>query len=254
MKLALIPPYAHANAIKHTDYQLLLPQCLSNRRYLNAYRRARRDGNYLILDNGVAEGVNTTPEALHVEAHRMMVNEIVVPDTMQDAEATLQQARNFTLHGWVQANTYNYMGVVQGTSYAECWDCIYGFNALPYITTLGIPRHLLTTIGEDARINLVNYIRKQHSHSRFQIHLLGMNPAYTNELISFGRAYKALNVRGIDTSAPFYYALAGQLLGYYRGEVAITRPDNYFDREIGTAELFTYPNIAIMKDWVYGNA
>lgn len=254
MRLALIPPYMHIGAIMHTDYQLLLPQCLNeDRRYVRAYTRARRNGHYLILDNGVAEGNDTTVEELHDLAASMMVNEIVVPDVMKDTENTLLNAHAFSEDLPSPRDIkFNYMGVVQGSSIGECQDCIHGFSALKYITTLGIPRHLLTTIGEEARIDLVNCIRNYYDN-RFEIHLLGMNPTFTDELISFGRAYRMAGVRGIDTSAPFNYALANTLMS--KTNVAVARPTDYFEQYVDPdTRAISSANIAIMKDWVRGNA
>jgi hypothetical protein len=247
MRLALIPPYENANIIQHTDYQLLLPQCLKNRRYRAAYRKARRNGSYMILDNGAAEGIDTTPEALIGLARDMMVNEIVVPDTIGDMKATLMQAHDFYQGGRVTTD-FNYMGVVQGSSWHECLSCIRGFRALPYITTLGIPRHLLD-IKEDMRVHLVDHIRVACG-DQFQLHLLGMNRKYTNELISYGRTYRRWGVRGIDTSAPFIYAMAGMSLAQH--EKILERPKDYFDGTITSKDL-TYTNLVIMKDWVYSN-
>lgn len=242
MRLALIPPYENANIIQHTDYQLLLPQCLENNRYVHAYRRARRNGSYLILDNGAAEAVETSPEDLMERAHEMMVNEVVVPDVMGDGAATLEAALAFSVHTCPQ---FNYMGVVQGSSWGECMDCIKGFSTLQYITTLGIPRHLLD-ISEDMRVTLVDHIRLKYG-DRWQLHLLGMNRKYTNELISYGRAYRMWHVRGIDTSAPFIYAFNGTPLTSH-GTI-LERPENYFERSISYMDT-TYINLSIMKLWV----
>lgn len=247
MQLALIPPYENANIIAHTNYQLLLPQCLSNRRYRFAYRRARRRGSYMILDNGAAEGVEVEPDLLLHHAQDMMVNEIVVPDTIGDVDATLQQAARFRKGVGTECK-FNYMGVVQGTTWQECLECIAGFASFSYITTLGIPRHLLD-ISEDFRANLVDFIRGRYE-GRWQIHLLGMNRKYTNELISFGRTYRTYDVRGIDTSAPFIYAMSHIPLTRH-GEV-LQREENYFHRSIDATDL-VYINLTIMKDWVYSD-
>lgn len=247
IKLALIAPYAHANVIQHTDYQLLLPQCLHNPRYEAAYRKARRNGSYLILDNGIAEGIETSPTILTEVADRYMVNEVVVPDTLGDAVETLKQA--FTFMNW-SSDAFNYMGVVQGSTFGECFDCIYGFSSMAYITTLGIPRHLLTKLGEDARIRIVAHIRKQYD-DRFYLHLLGTNPDSMDELTGYGRLYRMYGVRGIDTSAPFNYSLAGVSLAAAK-HIAVSRPQNYFDLHIDDSEL-NYANLCIIKDWVYSS-
>lgn len=245
MKLALIPPFTCMGAIGHTDYQLLLPQNISNKRYANAYHRFRREGHFMILDNGVAEGVETSPEELHELAYHMMVNEIVVPDVLGDVEQTLSLATHFHKYADIK---FHYMGVVQGQDLDECYDCVNRFATLGYIRTIGVPRHLLTTINENARFHVVQYIRSTFGQ-RFNIHLLGTNPMFMREFEAFGRSYEAFNVRGVDTSAPFTYGMAGVSL--LDTSEAVHRPDDYFNQVIPDP-AFMYSNITIMKDWTYG--
>ncbi len=244
IKLALIPPIEHVNSIANTDYQLLLPQLISEPKYFRAYERARRDGAFMILDNGIAEGVETSPSVLHALAHETMVNEIVVPDTLGDLEATIHQAKQFES---CARSGFRYMGVVQGQSLSECYDCIRVFRDLPYIRTIGIPRHLLTTINEDARALIVAFARRNFGW-RFAIHLLGTNPSFMNEFVSYGQHYQDQGVRGVDTSAPYNYALAGATL---LDDVKVPRPDNYFNLVIKDGNLATI-NIQLMKGWTYG--
>lgn len=244
MRLALIPPIEHVNSIAHTDYQLLLPQLITDPKYYRAYLRARRDGAFMILDNGIAEGIETNQVELHTRARQLMVNEIVVPDTLGDLEATINQAKQFEACARAE---FRYMGVVQGQTLSECYDCIRIFSELPYIRTLGIPRHLLTTINEDARALIVAFVRRNFGW-RFAIHLLGTNRDYMNEFESYGQHYQDQGVRGVDTSAPFVYALAGASL---LDDIRTDRPDNYFNLQITNPRL-TYTNIQLLKGWTYG--
>lgn len=244
IKLALIPPIAHVNSIRNTDYQLLLPQLLSNPRYVHAYLRARRDGAFMILDNGIAEGVQTSIGELHAKARMMMVNEIVVPDTLGDLESTILQAKQYEASA---LREFRYMGVVQGKTLAECYDCIRAFGELPYICTLGIPRHLLTTINKDARALIVAFVRRNFGW-RFAVHLLGTSREYMKEFENYGQHYQDQGVRGVDTSAPYVYALAGATLV---DNIRTERPDNYFDCIIADSNL-AHINIQLMKGWTYG--
>lgn len=245
IKLALIPPYNHINAIGSTDYQLLLPQHLSNPKYVRAYLRWRREGHFMILDNGIAEGIETSPEKLHALGRMMMVNEIVIPDTLGAMEMTVHQARQFEASA---IREFAYMAVVQGQTLGECYDCVRSFADMPYIRTLGVPRHLLTTVSEEARALIVAFTRRNFGR-RFNIHLLGTNPEFMNEFTSYGQGYEDHGVRGVDTSAPFNYALAGATL--LEDEKKIGRPENYFDLIISDSRL-AFLNIQLMKGWTYG--
>lgn len=247
MKLALIPPLTCIGAIGHTDYQLLLPQLVtSSSRYVKAYHRRRREGDFMILDNGAAEGVETSPEELHKLAHHMMVNEIVIPDTLLGVEDTIAKARSFKEHA---SNKFRYMAVVQGTTLAECFECIREFAELEYIHTIGIPRHLITTLEQDARFRIVAYIHRLFA-ADFSIHLLGMNPKFPDELVAFGSIYRTYGVRGVDTSMPFSYATAGASL--LEADKCIPRPENYFEAPSSMSGELMYTNITLMKDWTYG--
>lgn len=245
IKLALIPPIEHVNSIRNTDYQLLLPQLFTEPKYTRAYLRARRDGDFMILDNGIAEGIETNQVELHTRARQLMVNEIVVPDTLGDLAATVQQAKQFEPCARAE---FRYMGVVQGQSLNECYTCIRAFSDMPYIRTLGIPRHLLTTINEDARALIVAFVRRNFGW-RFSMHLLGTNPEHMNELEGYGQHYQDQGVRGVDTSASYVYAAAGASL--LETERKISRPENYFDLQI-TDHRLAYTNIQLLKGWTYG--
>lgn len=247
MKLALIPPFTCMGAIGHTDYQMLLPQNLQvSEHYVNAYRRFRREGHFMMLDNGAAEGIETEPMQLNDWARLMMVHEIVVPDELGDVAQTLSLATHFQKY---VDERFHYMGVVQGQDLKECYACIRGFTTLNYIRTIGVPRHLLTTIGTEARYHIVQFIRSMYAQ-RYNIHLLGTNPEFMGEFDAYGNSYRAFNVRGVDTSAPFNYAMEGVSL--LESDKVVLRPNDYFHRTIPDPARM-YSNVTIMKDWTYGN-
>lgn len=232
--------------VGHTNYQLLLPQLTESHKYVKAYHRRRREGDFMILDNGAAEGVETTPEKLHKLAEHMMVNEIVIPDTLLDMQATVSQAIEFEKY---VSPKFRYMAVAQGKTLHECYECIHHFAKLPYISTIGIPRHVITTVDGDARFHLVRFIRNNFNQ-QFDIHLLGMNPAFINELDAFGYSYQVCNVRGVDTSAPFTYAMAGFSL--LETDKHVLRPENYFEAPPSMSGKLMYTNITLLKDVTYG--
>lgn len=198
----------------------------------------------MILDNGIAEGIETSPGRLHALGRMMMVNEIVIPDTLGDLEATVHQARQFEASALQE---FAYMGVVQGQTLGECYDCVRHFSDLPYIRTLGVPRHLITTISQEARALIVAFTRRNFGQ-RFNIHLLGTNPEFMEEFTAYGQGYEAHGVRGVDTSAPFNYALAGATL---MDKVKVPRPEDYFEKVIEDSNL-AFINIQLMKGWTYG--
>jgi hypothetical protein len=230
--------------VERTNYQLVLPEHLGNPEYQEAYINARRQGNYLIMDNGAAEGNLLSHGQLRSMALGLMVNEIVVPDVLGYMDDTLQLAKDFFRFG--VDTRFNYMGVVQGKSFDECCACVEAYASdHENINVLGIPRHLMTTCNkDDIRSELALYIRRTHP-SRFQVHLLGTNPEYIRELHDLQGQFHIAGVRGVDTSAPFNYAYHARSI--LDGEVA-SRPDKYFDVFINKSQALAY-NIELLSTW-----
>lgn len=246
MKLALIPPYSQMITTVRTDYQLVLPEHLANKQYQEAYITARRNGDYLILDNGAAEGNLLSHGELRGMALGLMVNEIVVPDVLGNMDETLQLTKDFFRFG--VDHRFKYMGVVQGKTFDECCACVEAYyETFGEITVLGIPRHLISTCDDDqVRSNLALYIRR--THPGYQVHLLGTNPEYIRELKDKQHEFHIAGVRGVDTSAPYNYAYYAKSL--LDGDIAL-RPDNYFDVSISQTQALNY-NIELLKTWTNG--
>ena len=244
MRLALIPPYSMVGLVSKTDYQLLLPQCLTNNAYVAAYRKARAFGSFMILDNGVAEGVDYTAAQLHTAATQMMVNEIVIHDVMQDAAATWTKTQAFVSSFQPQ---FNYMGVLQGSSWDELRWLAERYNSVPRITTIGIPRHLITTLGDNqARVRVAARLTELYGN-RFKIHLLGTSPDYIKEVGDNLKYFERLGVRGVDTSAPFNYTYANASMGT---ALSVARPSGYFDLPDTSFDPgFLDLNLQYMRRW-----
>lgn len=244
MRLALIPPYSQVSTIYRTDYQLVLPEHLAEKRYQEAYITARRNGDYMIMDNGAAEGNLLSPGQLRSMALGLMVHEIVVPDVLGDMYATLQMAKEFFQFG--VDTRFKYMGVVQGRTLDECCACVEAyFSDHGNITVLGIPRHLISTCKQkNIRAELAMYIRR--NYPGYQVHLLGTNPAYIRELKEYSYDFHIAGVRGVDTSAPFNYAYRAKSIldGEHAG-----RPEDYFNVNLSVKGAVDY-NIQILKSWV----
>lgn len=250
MKLALIPPRSqlvHQPLVSaRTGYHLLLPQHAEDEVYRMHYNRQRACGDFLILDNGVAEGVEISNDDLLLIAFQFMVNEVVVPDVLYEWEATVQKARDFATLAQEAFNKFNFVGVVQGRNYGELVQCMNALASMKYITTIAIPRHVETTVGFGTRARLVSFASAAHN---LPIHLLGTNPHTMQELEAYGDLYRRCNVRGIDTASPYYYAMQGQLINNF--DAHCLRPPTYYEAGIRLKQVLTN-NISIMKDWVYG--
>jgi hypothetical protein len=249
MKLALIPPFSLIDDIFRTDYQMLLPN-IGNERYAEAYKATRKRGDYVILDNGAAEGVMPDYDTLMGIAFDQMVNEIVAPDVLGDSEQTIREVLDFDKYlrsHEHDVSQFNFMGVVQGQTWSDVCKVIDFYSRLDWITAIGVPRILCDTLGEpDARVGVVRTVQTDYG-SRFQIHLLGTNPRYIRELSRFSSDFASLGVRGVDTSAPYNYANCGKFVDHFD---SISRPGEYFHLDahhFGSVQL--KHNLEVMQEW-----
>ena len=261
MKLALIPPFRHINAIRHTSYQMALPVHWSHEGSIKAFKAAHKRGDYIIMDNGVAEAEidpveNRMRSFQEVQdlAYEISAHEIVLPDVMGNKDFTIQKVLEAL--AFVDTQTFNFMGVLQGQTIDEIKEMVHFYrNEVPFVTCLGIPRHLPTTLSmESTRVEIAYFIRQteEPGAEQIDIHLLGTNPKVADELSGYGRHFRQLGVRGVDTSMPFHAALQGITLGNDVTEVK--REPNYFGAKIpSTKSEQVWHNIVAMKEWVRGD-
>jgi hypothetical protein len=254
VKLAIIPPLCWPYRFNESDdnYKLILPMHWNNQGHYEATMLNHRRGGFTILDNGVAEGMGVPFKEIQDLARRYCVNEVVLPDVIGDAEAT--RAAVEAIMAQMDHTSWGYMGVVQGTSFAELRamaDFYGGLQGGWGVQCIGIPRHLLSTIGEeDIRYQLASYIRSRDS--RIGIHLLGTNPECMSELRHLGELFRSIGVRGVDTSAPFVYAQA-HVASWIGGGNTIKRPEDYFDLSRGDFDRAVLAqNLDTLVRWVHG--
>jgi hypothetical protein len=261
VKLALIPPLSWLSTSTVTNYQLMLPHLLVDQRYADHYRAlAARKDQYVILDNGEAEGKNHFSSAQLVGMGiYVRVNEVVVPDVIRDQVETLNRMSQFfkEIHdlrndafGKNDVNTLKYMGVAQGTNYKEVYDCIQMMMSLhkDRIHTIALPRHLLETTGDNTiRLSLAEDIKADHPNKR--IHCLGASPKWPMEMLELA---KQGIVDGMDTSMPYNWAYEAVRLNEAKWE--IKRPTRYFSRPARNFDQdILHYNIGLCRRWANGD-
>jgi hypothetical protein len=176
------------------------------------------------------------------------VNEIVLPDVLGSTQQTVSAVQAVLPE---LSTAFNYMGVLQGKTMSQLGACAkFYVENVPNFTTFGIPRHLLTSMAagpdDHYRAQIAKLIRNQFGDD-YQIHLLGTNPKYIAELVYWNVTFEKNKVRGVDTSAPYNYTFANEMI---RPGVERERPDNYFDL---AADVFPEPllsyNIQRARKW-----
>jgi len=253
MKLALIPPVDLLEHTARTDFQLMLPhlvrgKVLQSGRYAHTYRMHCDDPNqYVILDNGEAEGQLQSIVDLFRIAREYGVDELVIPDEIANAEGTRKRYEQFrralethTTAAFVRDT--NFMYVLQGTTYEEFVDEALWAIEEDHIDVLGVPRHMIETLKmEDARFRLASRLVNE---SDKPLHLLGNSPLYSAELADFDWPS---NVRSTDTSSPFNYAYSSLFLD---DGLVQRRPSGYFNLPHETFnQMCLDRNIQLLQEW-----
>lgn len=251
IKLALIPPHSLLGYTVQSNYQLALPH-IGNKQYIMHYQELADRDDYIILDNGVAEGWEIAPKALHEFAKYIGAREIVLPDVMGDLKATLASVEKTLSSESIDPDRFAYMGVLQGSNEDEFKECVEEWLDKTEIKVLGLPRHMLKTCGlVTSRIMLAKWIIEQFGDS-FELHFLGMDGNYPLEAELLGRAFNSYEhymVRGLDTSMPFNYAFAKETFLQYGQPTS--RPVDYFDLpEDAFPERILKSNIFTLQNWL----
>jgi hypothetical protein len=137
--------------------------------------------------------------------------------------------------------------VCTGRSAEEAFDFALGMvDQWPdKIDVLYLPRLLVTEEYRGARIDLATNLHEVFSD--IEIHFLGANSKFIEEMKYAGELGI---VRGMDTSAPYNYAFAGQELD---GGEQVNRPEGYFNLMSNQFDLrLVQYNIEVAQNWAQG--
>ena len=109
------------NAYKWNDYDYCLPHLIDQYdQYKIFFQKSRLDKRFVIMDNGLFEGVNHTTEDLLDKINLVRPNVFVVPDAWNDANTTLVNAKSWIINykeGLPKG--VNLMAVCQGKDMTE---------------------------------------------------------------------------------------------------------------------------------------
>lgn len=254
MKTAYIPPIPHLKDFGQGSFHLVLSHLLDDPDYLEHYKHERARGAWILLDNSAHEdGEGADAEKLMYQALSINAQEVVVPDVLDNAEATLERTIS-SLEVWnelsQQHHLYDaisnlrFMYVPQGENYEKLVYCldnlikvhIYNAKQTGYRLdfSVGISKDYETFDG-----GLMKFLDEEISpmHSALakngvdvQVHMLG-----------WGRNLWALKeiskkhpfLRSTDSAKPFVYALSDIRLDPGKAAPQYpTRPENYFYKEM----------------------
>lgn len=259
VKLALIPPVSLLEYTDRTDYHLMLPQLMGDDKYARHYEALCQSDDFVILDNGLAEGYKATDEEMIRLAMAYEPDEVVIPDIMKGFSANIRRCQDF-LTSWYEyapngVPIPGLMFVLQGQNIHEFVASGIWALGKASVTTIGIPRHAVETCRDSqARSAIANTLHvaatQLNRHSRMKpIHFLGGTPSHMEEIRYLANEYYTIPnyVRGMDTSMPFNCAFYGCNV---EGSRNIKRPENYFNLAEGLFDIEAVRhNIDTMMGW-----
>lgn len=234
---------------------------LADNRYSTRYIEApKAEGEYRILDNGVAESVAADTNTLLRIANVIRADEIVIADVMNETDATIETGKQFMRAFGAHTFTHapkRVAAVVQGRSFAEWMKCINAYMYLPEfasVTTLMFPRCMNTAEnGFRGRYHFLSAMFASEWWAELvkdrpmQVHCLGA-ASWIREVVML----RELPIRSIDTSMPVVLALEGLDI---RKDVYVKRQEGYFDlKDVKTYAPLAALNVSIFRDWAGDNS
>lgn len=202
-KVAEIVPVEQLEDIASNHYHMCLAHLVATngimaQRYTEFYRRMSDEGKYVLMDNGAAEGSQLEHDELYEMYRRINPTEIVIPDTLNDANDTLAKMFN-----WLEyyCLPHKLMAVPQGKDFEEWKACAYIMMQERRINTIGISKFLNIATGDETiRHQAVQYldeIADKLGRDDIEYHLLGCDegPGIVGGIQSISK-----RVRGCDSA------------------------------------------------------
>lgn len=229
-KVAEIVPVDQLQDIKDNHYHMCLAHLVAighnnkqAERYIEFYRQMSDEGKYVLMDNGAAEGSQLNPDALVKQYEKIMPTEIVIPDTLNDANNTLAKMFNWLEH--FSNLPYKMMAVPQGKTFKEWKACAYIMMQEKRVNTIGISKFLNIATGDETiRHKAVRYLDKiamKLGRDDIEYHLLGCDegPGIVGGIQSISK-----HVRGCDSAFAYIATKGGVNIN-----VDTKRPDGVID-------------------------
>lgn len=200
-----------------SDYDYLLPHLLDKHpEYKEYFLNARKDGRFIIMDNGLFEGVTHTTKDLLEKIDLIEPDIFIVPDEWNDRNITAKNAKHWTQYKMPFRTKL--MVVMQGetvgeiyTLYQQCIDMgfthfAFNHSSVVYQELAGSENKLANqSVG---RVMLIEYLISQGViKDHHYIHLLG---ASTPQEFTFYRDVHPNLINSVDTSNPIIIGTLGE--------------------------------------------
>lgn len=197
MKVALIAPKNLLDFTRLGDMHFITPVNASPVFF-------RQEKLYKMLDNGTYElGQPMNFDELLELAHRMKVDEVVLPDVMKNRGATMRLTLDSV---GFKPKRMKFAAVPQGHNLASFVECYRDFAKVDNIDVLCFPIWLEKDFH--ARPQVIHYLWKKKYWAPKEHHLIGLDRLSELFCYTYGL------IRSVDTSLPFSAAAQGLTLSY----------------------------------------
>jgi len=215
MRIALIPPTPELPEMPLTGIHLILSHLLEDDRYASFYTTRALHGDYVILDNSAHEyGAGNKAEQLLAQCAAVFADEVVAPDVLFDANATVEASRSMFRYidtHWEQyliANKPRLMLVPQGTNRGEwvkslhgllrAWDVVLGSRDMED-PVIGVSKDYDSIV----KGGITTLIKQYLEPMKAEVHCLG----WPTNLWSLAKVMQECPwVRSTDSAKPYVYA------------------------------------------------
>lgn len=157
MKFFIISPLNHLDLMDlgNAGYFVLAQYYITDRKYREFVKRKRKEGNFVLLDNGVAEGQLVTEDILIDVCKDLQPSEVIAPDILFDKDQTLSNLDSFLKRILDEKiSGVQIMAVPQGHTkedWLECYESILNKNQVCTIgfSKIGISQAFLNMKSHD---------------------------------------------------------------------------------------------------------
>jgi len=246
MKYAPIVPPFNLDGIRYGGYHMALAHKLaSSPAYFNFYKERMQWGQFVIVDNGVAEVHSGDvdepmpfPEVVRL-ANLLGADEVVMPDDINSGTRTLELYAEFA----ASVEPKRQMVVPHGDTLDEWQECARKLSRTA-AATLGVSRGL-DRIGS-SRVEGLKWLVTLGVVRVMHIHLLGIQAHPRREIDACLAAYPG--IRGVDSGVAAAYAQRGWFLKSVVESPVRLRPDEPVD------PVLLRHNLNLMGAWCRGES
>lgn len=257
MKFYAIPPNKHLDMMDNGDRYFCLAHHYINdpnyRKHFLELDRSKPDF-FICLDNGCAEDSTVTEEVLIEIVKELKPNEVIAPDVLFDAEATINNFYTFAekMHKQKLLSRTSIFACPQGSNKEEWIQCYYEMAVNPFVKCLGLSKIAVPKCWNDvtgdkligkSRNECVNELQQQKLLIK-PLHLLGMGE---HDEFDYYLKNKTPNIRSSDSCYTILAAING--IDFERGDLnRIPTTNAYFDSDLtGDQILLAKKNIEYLK-------